>query len=382
MAKAAIKSKSKPKSKARPKTKASEVAVLVGTRKGAFILRSDLRRKTWKLEGPLFPGMQVHHFISDHREPGKVMYAAANNDWFGPDIQRTRDGGKTWTGTKGGVRYEEGAGLDVKRLWHIRPGRTSEPGVVYCGVDPAGLFRSEDGGETWSEVKGLNRHETRPKWNPGAGGMIVHTILLDPDVPKRMYVGISAAGVFRSDDNGATWAPRNKNVRADFQPDKFPEVGQCVHKLAMAPGVPGLLYQQNHCGMYRSDSAGDDWTDISEGAPSRFGFPIAVHPRDPKMIWVLPLIGAEMRVVPNGSLTVYCSTNGGNTWKKQTKGLPTKDAFHTILREAMSTDTCDSAGVYFGTESGQLFHTRDEGKQWQLLAGNLPPIMSVEAAVI
>jgi photosystem II stability/assembly factor-like uncharacterized protein len=380
------KSKSKPhtKSKSAPKSaaKSKEVVVLVGTRKGGFIFRSDLRRKTWAIEGPLFPGMQVHHFITDHRDPRKIMYAATNSDWFGADLQRTLDGGKTWLASKGGVRYEPDSDLSVKRVWHIRPGRENESGVVYCGVDPAGLFRSEDGGESWSEVKGLNRHSTRSKWTPGAGGMIAHTILLDPHSPQRMYVAISAAGVFRSDDGGITWTPRNQGTRADFLPDTMPELGQCVHKLALAPGAPGLLYQQNHCGMYRSDSAGDSWTDISDGLPSRFGFPIAVHPRDPQSIWVLPLIGAEMRTVPNGTLAVHHSTNGGKTWQMQTRGLPTRDAYHTILREAMSTDTCESAGVYFGAEGGQLYYTRDEGTRWQVLSGNLPPIISVEAAVL
>jgi len=365
---------------AKPGAKLRKVLVLVGTRKGAFIFHSDLGRKSWKMEGPFFTGMNVHHFIADPRNAGKTMYAAANNDWFGSDIHRTHNGGKTWLRTKEGVRYEKDSGLDVKRLWHIRPGRASEPGVVYCGVDPAGLFRSEDHGETWSEVKGLNRHETRSRWQPGAGGMIVHTILLDPGAPTRMYVAISAAGVFRSDDGGLTWAPRNKGTRAEFLPDKRPELGQCVHKLALAPGVPGLLYQQNHCGVYRSDSAGDSWTEISKGLPSDFGFPIAVHPHDPKTIWVLPLRGAEFRVVPNGRLAVYRSTNSGKSWQMQTGGLPTKNAYETVLREAMSTDPCDPAGVYFGTENGQVWFTRDEGKKWQVLADHLPGVLSVEAA--
>jgi photosystem II stability/assembly factor-like uncharacterized protein len=371
-----------PRMAARVSGKSHEVVVLVGTRKGGFIFRSDLRRKGWKLEGPLFPGMQVHHFIADYRDPAQTMYAATNSDWFGADVQRTVDGGKTWSATNGGVRYEPDAELSVKRVWHIRPGRESEPGVVYCGVDPAGLFRSTDGGETWSEVKGLNRHETRPRWNPGAGGMIVHTILLDPHFQDRMYVAISAAGVFRSDDAGVTWTPRNKGTRADFLPDKMPDLGQCVHKLSLAPDAPNILYQQNHCGMYRSDSAGDSWTDISGGLPSRFGFPLAVHPRDAKTVWVLPLIGAEMRTVPNGCLAVFRSTNSGKTWQTQSRGLPARNAFDTILREAMSTDTCDPAGVYFGTENGQLYHTRDEGASWNLLAEHLPPIMSVEAMAV
>ncbi len=361
--------------------KQGTILVLVGTRKGALIFRSDARRRSWKLDGVYHKGQDIRHFILDPRD-SETLYATVNNDWFGSDIQRSKDRGRTWQKTKGGVRYEKDAGLSVKRIWHIRPGRESEPGVVYAGVDPAGLFRSNDGGATWAEVRGLNRHSTRSRWNPGAGGLIVHTILLDPENPRRMYVAISAAGVFRSDDGGQSWYPRNKGTRVDFQPNKYPVVGQCVHKLAMAPGRPTLLYQQNHCGMYRSDSAGDKWTDISRGLPSRFGFPIAVHPRDPGTIWVLPHIGAEWRVFPNGCTAAYRSTNGGRTWQKQTRGLPTRNAFLTVLREASSTDACDPAGVYFGTETGQLFYSRNEGRQWGLLADNLPGIQSVEAATI
>lgn len=364
------------------KAKTGDVLLLVGTRKGGFIFHSDARRKKWSIEGPLLRGLQVHHFIRDARGDGRSLFAAAFNDWFGCDIQRTKDGGRTWQRTEGGVRYAEDSGLSVKCVWHIRPGRSSEPDVLYAGVDPAGLFRSEDGGVTWSEMRGLNRHPTRAKWMPGAGGMILHTILLDPARPERIYAAISAAGVFRSDDNGATWEPRNKNTRADFLPDKFPEVGQCVHKLALAPGSSTRLYQQNHCGMYRSDSAGDSWKDISRGLPSRFGFPIAVHPHDPEKLWLIPAVGAEFRACPDGSLAAWISANGGRTWRKQTRGLPTRNAHLLVLREAMSTDANDPAGVYFGTETGQLFATRNEGRGWKLIADFLPPILSVEAATL
>ena len=363
------------------KPKKGSVAVLVGTRKGAFVFRSDARRRSWSVEGPHFTGQNVHHFILDSRD-GETLYVATRNDWWGPDVVRSRNWGRTWQRTKGGVRYAKDAGLSVTCIWHVRPGRASEPGVVYAGVDPAGLFHSEDGGVTWEEVRGLNRHATRKRWTPGAGGLIVHTIILDPANAQRMYVAISAAGVFRSDDGGRTWRPRNKGTRADFLPTKFPELGQCVHKLALAAGSPDLLYQQNHCGVYRSDSAGESWSDISRGLPSRFGFPIAVHPREPKTIWVLPLVSAEMRACPGGSLAVYRSRNAGRSWQKQNRGLPARNAFLTILREAMSTDACDPAGVYFGTETGQLFYSRDEGRRWHLLADFLPPILSVEAAIV
>ena len=360
------------------KLKKGSVVVLVGTRKGAFILRSDARRKQWSVEGPHFTGLNVHHFTLDPRD-GATLFAATYTEWWGSDIQRSNNWGKKWLRTKGGVRYEKDSGLSVKCVWHIRPGRPAEPGVLYAGVDPAGLFRSEDGGVTWAEVKGLNRHATRSQWQPGAGGMTCHSILLDPGNARRMYVGISAAGVFRTDDGGKTWQPRNRGTRADFLPNKLPELGQCVHKVAMAPGQAELLYQQNHCGMYRSDSAGDSWTDISRGLPSRFGFPIAVHPRNAKTIWVVPLVSDQYRITPGGCLAVYRSSNSGRAWQKQTRGLPTRNAHLTILREAMSTDAREPAGVYFGTETGQVFHTRNEGREWHLLADFLPPVYSVEA---
>jgi photosystem II stability/assembly factor-like uncharacterized protein len=359
--------------------RAHQVRVLVGTRKGAFVFTSDAGRKNWKIEGPFLPGQAIYHLIADERERG-ALFAAANNGWFGSDIHRSYDGGKTWKATTGGLRFAEDSGLSTKAIWHIRPGRDDERGVVWAGVDPGGLFKSEDGGETWTENLGLNRHETRARWNPGAGGMCTHTILLDPGNHKRMYVGISAAGVFRSDDGGETWRPRNKNTRADFAPDKFPELGQCVHKIVMAPGKPSRLFQQNHCGMYRSEDAGDDWKDISGGLPSRFGFPIAVHPREAETIWVIPMVGAEMRAFPNGEAAVYHSTNGGRKWRKQTQGLPSRNAHMLVLREAFAADQGDPAGLYFGTETGQLFGSSNEGKDWQLLADFLPPILSVETS--
>ncbi len=357
------------------------VVVLVGTRKGAFLFRSDARRKVWSMDGPHFPGFNVHHFILDPRDR-ETLHAATYTEWWGCDIQRSRNWGRTWQRTKGGVRYEKASGLSVKCVWSICPGRAGEPGVVYAGVDPAGLFRSEDGGVTWSEVKGINRHLTRKQWRPGAGGLTLHTILLDSTDANRMYVAISAAGVFRSDDGGRTWQPRNKGTRADFLPNKFPEVGQCVHRVALPAGHSSLLYQQNHCGVYRSDTAGDSWKDISSGLPSRFGFPIAVHPRDSKTIWVVPHISSYIRICVDGCLAAYASDDGGRTWRKQSRGLPTRNAHLTILREAMSTDSAVPVGVYFGTTTGQLFYTRNEGREWHLLADFLPPVYSVEAAVV
>jgi photosystem II stability/assembly factor-like uncharacterized protein len=365
-----------------PRGKTKRVQVLVGTRKGAFVFTSDQRRRSWKVDGPHFAGQSVYHFVCDGRGDGPLLFAAVNNAWFGSDVHRSHDGGRTWKPTRGGLRFEEDSGLSTKFIWHIRPGRSEEPGVVYAGVDPAGLFKSEDGGESWAEVKGLNRHATRSRWTPGAGGLIVHTILLDPANKQRMYVAISAAGVFRSDDGGASWQPRNKNTRADFLPDKFPDLGQCVHKLVMAPGKPERLYQQNHCGVYRTEDAADNWKDIAKGLPSRFGFPIAVHPHDPDTIWVIPMVGAEMRACPGGEMAAYRSTDAGRHWSKQGRGLPSHDAYLLVLREAFSTDECDPAGLYFGTETGELFCTSNEGSQWRLLANFLPPILSVETALV
>jgi hypothetical protein len=357
--------------------------VLVGTRKGVFIFTSDPRRRSWKIDGPHIAGQAIYHVVADAREERPTLLAAVSSGWFGSDVHRSTDGGRTWKGSNGGLRFAEDSGLSTKCVWHIRPGRASEPGVVYAGVDPAGLFKSEDGGETWSENLGINRHPTRSRWNPGAGGMIVHTILLDPVDRQRMYVGISAAGVFRSDDGGVEWRPRNKNTRADFMPEgqsKTPELGQCVHKVVMAPGMPNRLFQQNHCGIYRTEDAGDDWKDISRGVPSRFGFPIAVHPHDPETIWVIPMVGAEMRACPGGEMAVYRSNDAGWHWRKQGSGLPSKHAHLLVLREAFATDACDPAGLYFGTETGQLFYSSDEGKHWTLMADFLPPILSVETA--
>ncbi len=352
------------------------VLLLVGTSKGGFILRSDARRKKWAVEGPLFAGLMVHHFTLDPRDR-ETFFAATYSEWWGCDIQRSR-GGRAWHRTKGGVRYEPDAGLSVKCVWHIRAGNASERAVVYAGVDPAGLFRSEDSGATWSEVKGLNRHETRARWMPGKGGMILHSIVPDPRDARKMHVAISAAGVFYTEDGGATWQPRNRGTRADFLPVKYPDLGQCVHKLLAAPGGHSL-YQQNHCGVYRSDSGGERWSDISKGLPSRFGFCMGVHPREAATAWVVPMESSQFRACAHGKLSAFRSRDGGRSWRRASRGLPERNAHLLVLREAMSVDSADPAGVYFGTSTGQLFYTRDEGNGWNLLADFLPPIFSVEA---
>jgi BNR/Asp-box repeat protein len=303
-----------------PRKKPSRIRVLVGTRKGAFVFTSDARRRSWKHDGPHFAGQSVYHFLCDARDGRPALFAAVSSNWFGSDIHRSYDQGRKWQPTRGGLRFAEDSGLSTKCVWHIRPGRQEEPGVVYAGVDPAGLFKSADGGASWSEMPGLNRHPARSRWMPGAGGLIVHTILLDPENAQRMYVAISAAGVFRSDDGGITWQPRNRNTRADFLPEKLPELGQCVHKLVMAPGMPDKLYQQNHCGVYRTENGGDDWKDIARGLPSRFGFPIVVHPHEANTIWVIPMVAPKCAPFPAVSWPFIVPRMAGGTGANRVAG--------------------------------------------------------------
>lgn len=372
----------------------SPVRIWVGTRKGAFVFSSK-DRKTWESGGPFFGGQEVHHVVQDPRD-AKRHYAAVGNAWFGPHLHASTDNGKKWqisekglevkgiTGkswqvTDKGMELKETPDATLKRIWNITPGAADEPGVVYLGGDPGVLFRTGDNGTNWEMVPGLDNHPTREKWTPGAGGMMVHSIAC---LGKgRLIVGISAAGAFRSNDSGKTWEPFNGNVRVDFAPEKFPEVGQCVHKLKAHPDNSGALYQQNHCGVYRADFAGKKWDDISKGLPSRFGFALAVPAAEKQTLFTIPVGSAEERFVPGGKLRVARSRDGGRSWKLLTKGLPQSNAYVLVLREGMTSDDRDPAGVYFGTSSGTLFHTRDAGDSWQVLAENLPPIYSVSAAL-
>lgn len=353
--------------------------LLIGTKKGLFLLTSEDGRQTWKLSEPMLKGKEINHAIRDPRT-GRI-FATANDAWFGSEISYSDDLGATWTSSKKNPAFTEASGLKLDRIWHIEPGRASEPGVLYAGVAPAALFRSADGGETWDEVEALSKHPTRERWHPGAGGLCLHSIQLDPHNPARMYVGISAVGVFRTDDAGATWQTANRGTRAEFMPDKFPEYGQCVHKLLLAPGQRDRLYQQNHCGMYRSDNAAQSWEEISTGLPSDFGFPLAVHPRDPNTAFVLPLQGAEFRAPKEGQLRVYRTRDAGASWHPLENGLP-DDVYCGVLREGMAADQEAPAGIYFVTNTGKVFGSRDEGDFWNLLADNLPPISSVEAATL
>jgi len=303
--------------------KSKKTYLLVGTHKGGFLFTSTLQRKNWQMHGPFFKGTDVHHMVFDLRtEP--TIYAGVNSSWWGPDVRFSRDLGKNWIEPKTSVRFEEGSDKKVARVWYVASGRTSEPNVLYVGVDPGALFKTADGGKNWQEVKSLTNHATRDKWFPGAGGLMVHSICLHPEDKNKLFVGISAAGVFATEDGEKSWTPRNKGVRADFLPDKLPEVGQCVHHMEMHPAKPDVLYQQNHCGVYRSDNAGKKWKDLCTGLPSRFGFPLQIHPHDPDTIYVIPEEGAEFRCPPNGEFAVYRSRNRGESWRKLKKGCRRK----------------------------------------------------------
>lgn len=356
-----------------------KVLLLIGTKKG-LILFSSADRTHWKLHGPYLSGKEINHAIYDSRTDR--IHATANDAWFGSELVSSPDLGKSWKSAKQNPAFPEKSGLKMERIWHIEPGSSKQRQVLYAGVAPAALFRSMDGGKTWSEMTGLTQHPTRSKWHPGAGGLCLHSIVLDPANSKRMYVAISAVGVLRTDDGGATWQTANKGTRAEFMPEKYPEFGQCVHKLLMAPGGSSLLFQQNHCGVYRSADAGASWQEITKGLPSDFGFPLAIHPRQSETIFVIPLQGAEFRCPPKGKLRVFRSRNGGKSWQTLSKGLPQTDAFVGIYREGMSMDSRKPAGIYFGTNTGKLFGSRNEGDSWYLLADNLPPIYSVEAVLI
>jgi photosystem II stability/assembly factor-like uncharacterized protein len=349
--------------------------ILAGTRKGLFLLRSDDRR-TWTVEDPVLDGWDVFHAVQDERDGS--LYAAANNWVYGATVHRSTDNGKTWKRSEG-LGLPEDSGLKLEKSWHVEPGRDSEPGRVWLGAAPGVMFRSDDSGENWEVVESLLNEPTRERWQPGAGGMCTHSIQLDPADDKVMYIGISAAGVFRSEDGGESWTPKNKGTAADFMPDDpFPELGQCVHKLLLHPGQDGRLWQQNHCGVYRTDDRGENWERLEgNGLPSGFGFPIALDHRKPDTAFVVPEIGAENRVTPDGRLGVYRTDDGGKSWELASKGLPDQ-AWVSVKREAMASDRLDPPGIYLGTQSGSIFVSPDAGEEWIEAADQLPEVLSVE----
>jgi len=393
----------------------SGVRVLVGTRKGAFILTSDGKRRSWDVSGPHFAGWEIYHLKGSSVDPDR-LYCSQSSGWFGQIIQRSSDGGKTWeqpgttageptTGPEGFPKGESnkfvydtaskrGAPLtthmwydgtqhpwEFKRVWHLEPSLT-DPDVCYAGVEDAALFRTSDAGKTWNELAGLRGSDTGPKWQPGAGGMCLHTILLDPSNPQRIFVAISAAGAFRTDDAGKTWKPINRGLHSQYIPDPTAEIGHCVHHIAMHPSRPGVLFMQKHWDVMRSDDAGDSWREVSGNLPSDFGFVIDVHAHEPETLYVVPIKSDSEHYPPDGKLRVYRSRTGGSEWEALTSGLPQQNCYVNVLRDAMAVDRLDECGVYFGTTGGQVYASRDGGDNWTAIVRDLPAVCSVEVQTL
>ena len=369
----------------------SRVRILVGTRKGAFVLESDGARKAWGVLGPHFAGWEVYHLKGSPVEPDRI-YVSQSSSWFGQQIQRSSDGGKSWEPVGNNFAYEGVPGThqwydgtphpwEFKRVWHLEPSLT-DPDTVYAGVEDAALFRTTDGGRSWQEVSGLRGHGSGPHWQPGAGGMCLHTILLDPIDPKRMFIAISAAGAFRTDDGGETWQPINQGLKSEYIPDPTAEVGHCVHRLAMHPSRPNVLFMQKHWDVMRSDDAGGSWHEVSGNLPTDFGFVIDVHAHEPETIYVVPIKSDAEHFPPDGQLRVWRSRTGGNEWEPLTNGLPQSNCYVNVLRDAMAVDSLESCGVYFGTTGGQVYASADGGDTWNAIVRDLPPVLSVEAQTI
>ena len=391
------------------------IRILVGTRKGAFVLNSDAARKKWSVDGPFFGGWEIYHVTGSPLNPDRI-YASQTSSWFGQIIQRSDDGGKTWAqpgvdasadgsngnGTPQGesnkfvydTSTETGKPLTThesfdgtqhpwkfERVWHLEPSLT-DPDTVYAGVEDAALFRSTDGGVSWHELAGLRGHESGPRWQPGAGGMCLHTIVLDPANPERMFVAISAAGTFRSDDGGKSWKPINQGLRSDYIPDPTAEVGHCVHRIAIHPTRPNVLFMQKHWDIMRSDDGGESWREVSGNLPSDFGFPIVVHAHEPETIYVVPIKSDTEHYPPDARLRVYRSRSGGNQWEALAKGLPQEHCYVNVLRDAMAVDTADPCGIYFGTTGGQVYASADAGDHWAPIVRDLPAVLSVEAQTL
>ena len=408
----------------------SSVRVLVGTRKGAFVLTSDGKRKDWDVSGPHFAGWEIYHVKGSPADPNRI-YVSQTSGWFGQVIQRSSDGGKTWEAPGGGVTMSPGGmpqgesnkfvydtsaqtgkpltthqwydgtqhPWEFKRVWHLEPS-LNDPDTVYAGVEDAALFRSTNGANSWQELAGLRGHGTGPKWQPGAGGMCLHTIILDPSNPKRIYIAISAAGAFRTDDGGQTWKPINGGLYSMFLPDPTAEVGHCVHHIARHPARPNVLFMQKHWSVMRSDNAGDSWQDVSGNLPGEhmvypvkdgeskqadlkgFGFVIDVHAHEPETIYVVPIKSDAQHYPPEGKLRVFRSRSGGNEWEPLTKGLPQKDCYVNVLRDAMAVDSLDKCGIYFGTTGGQVYASADAGESWAAIVRDLPGVLSVEVQTL
>ena len=388
---------------------------MVGTRKGAFVLTSDEKREKWEVAGPFFAGWELYHLKGSPADPNRI-YASQTSSWFGQIIQRSDDGGKTWfqpglapgepTTTPDGMpkgesnkfAYDVSPGTgkpltthmwydgtqhpwEFKRVWHLEPSLT-DPNHVYAGVEDAALFESKDGGQSWTELPALRGHDSGPQWQPGAGGMCLHTILLDPTNPQRIYVAISAAGSFRTDDGGKTWKPINRGLRSQYIPDPNAEVGHCVHHVAMHPARPNVLFMQKHWDIMRSDDAGDSWREVSGNLPTDFGFPIDIHAHEPDTIYVVPIKSDGEHFPLDGKLRVYRSRTGGNEWEELSNGLPEKDCYVNVLRDAMAVDSLDSCGIYFGTTGGQVYCSPNGGDSWKAIVRDLPAVLSVEVQTL
>jgi photosystem II stability/assembly factor-like uncharacterized protein len=389
--------------------------VLVGTRKGAFVLTSDASRERWDVSGPHFAGWEVYHLKGSPVDPNRI-YASQTSGWFGQIIQRSDDGGKTWhqPGTPPGEPTTTPEGMprgesnkfvyddspetgkpltthqwydgtqrpwEFKRIWHLEPS-LDDADTVYAGAEDAALFRTTDGGQTWHELAGLRGHGTGPQWQPGAGGMCLHTIIIDPNRHERMYVAISAAGAFRTDDGGQTWRPINRGLHSLYIPDPHAEVGHCVHHVTMHPSRPDVLFMQKHWDVMRSDDGGDSWREVSGNLPTDFGFVIDVHAHEPETIYVVPIKSDGEHYPPDGKLRVYRSRTGGNEWEALTNGLPQSDCYVNVFRDAMAVDTLDPCGVYFGTTGGQVYASPDAGDNWAPIVRDLPAVLSVEVQAL
>ena len=369
----------------------SQVRVLVGTRKGAFILTADGQRNQWEVSGPHFAGWEIYHVNGSPINPDR-LYCSQSTGWFGQMMQRSDDGGKTWEAVGNEFKYEGVPGThkwydgtqhpwEFKRVWHLEPSLT-DPDTVYAGAEDAALFKSTDGGRTWQELAGL-RSVKGDLWQPGAGGMCVHTIVLDPKNPDRIFTAISAAGVFRSDDAGKTWKPVNQGLKSPWElPDPQAEVGHCVHRIDLHPSNPNILFMQKHWDVMRSDNAGDSWSEVSGDLPSDFGFPIQVHTHEPETIYVVPIKSDSEHFPPEGKLRVYRSRTGGNEWEPLTQGLPQKDCYVNVLRDAMAVDSLEPCGIYFGTTGGQVYASAENGDKWTPIVRDLPAVLSVEVQTL
>jgi photosystem II stability/assembly factor-like uncharacterized protein len=388
----------------------SGVRVLAGTRKGAFVMSSDEKRKKWDVTGPFFAGWEIYHIKGSPADPNRI-YASQNSSWFGQIIQRSDDGGKTWhqPGTPSGEPTTTPDGMpkgesnkfvydtstplsthqwydgtqhpwEFKRVWHLEPS-PNDPDLVYAGVEDAAIFRSTDGGKNWHELASLRKAHGE-KWAPGAGGMGLHTIIIDPKNPQRIYIAISAAGAFRTDDGGKTWKPINKGLRSQYIPDPDAEVGHCVHRIAMHPSRPNVLFMQKHWDVLRTDDAGDHWHEVSGNLPTDFGFVVDVHAHEPETIYVIPIKSDSEHYVPDGKLRVYRSRTGGETWEALTNGLPQENCYVNVLRDAMAVDTLKECGIYFGTTGGQVYVSPDGGDNWAPIVRDLPAVVSVEVQTL